>query len=238
MSNRQRAAVLSFGIVCASAFVFVAIQASATGAGKPSHRTIIASAKVEAAWIRTHQALVRREVRRADSARISKSATIRVSSKLQRHFRVLRAVPRAADEGTPAPSLAPGAAAAIATNGYVQVNVAQARFVPASNGGVWVVPGSDGVCVVQNDSDTTTGCGTTTQADNGDLIQTTSAGGSPNYVLGLAPDGNSSVTVAFANGSVESVPVTDNVYEAAGAGMTAVTLTTAAGAHVTLSLLN
>lgn len=114
---------------------------------------------------------------------------------------------------------------------------AGARYVTGAYP-VWIVPGTE-VCIV------TTGrngprefpgatCNTVAAAEQGKVCYSSVTEGGAPIVVGLAPDGDSVVTVTEANGSTVQAPVTDNVYEISSGDPVSVTLTTASGASVTL----
>ncbi len=237
-TDRARAAAATMLVCGPAAFAFVLLQSSFAGADRtPTRGAILAEAHAQRAWIRVHRSLVQRRAHHVQSAQISRSARVDVSPVLKRHFAVFR-LPRAASAGTESQATLPsGIAASVATNGFVQTDVANARFVSVGSG-VWVVPGSNGACLVNNDAGTSTGCLTLGGVDGGGLFQMDLSAGKPVSILGLAPDGNSSVTLAFADGTTRDVPVVDNVYEATGAGMTTVTLDSTSGAQVSFNLLN
>lgn len=134
------------------------------------------------------------------------------------------------------------------------LNVGNARWVPTA--GVWVVPGSSGVCV--EDATYTDMCQSSAGAHsvaNGGLIWTTQGGASapaprpgrgpiapgaatgPITVGGLAPDGNASVAVTMEGGAVVNVPVSQNVYMLTTTDdPVSVALRTAAGDVTTLAV--
>lgn len=171
---------------------------------------------------------------------VARSAEVTVAPALRRTFGVLRRYAVRASVDTPVTAtpvaLPDGVASAVATNGLVNVNVTDAQFEPVPNGGVWVVPGSDGMCILSGASYVTV-CAPSANAEDG-AVRTGDAGsdGKLDYVFGLVPDGNSTVTVTSADGSRQAVPVVGNVYEATGTDLVAVTDKTAAGAVVTHGL--
>jgi hypothetical protein len=117
------------------------------------------------------------------------------------------------------------------------MNMAQARFVAVGNG-VWVVPGTSQVCISSGGGG---GCSSPTSgpgpsADDGGLFVTQGPTvDQQDSIFGLAPDGNSTVRVGFANGSSQSVPVQDNVYAVQGPDPVSITLRTASGSIATLN---
>ena len=103
----------------------------------------------------------------------------------------------------------------------------------------WVVPGSTEVCLMHaalSRQDVPGGvCGSIKAAEHGLAVTSEDAAGAP-VVLGLAPDGNISVNVTNADGTTESVPVTNNVYEITSGDPVSVTLKQASGASETRHL--
>jgi hypothetical protein len=97
----------------------------------------------------------------------------------------------------------------------------------------WVVPGTTEVCLVVGAIGTRgvpgSMCDTVARAEAGLALMTESDTGSP-IVLGLAPNGNTSVTVTNADHTTKSIPVTSNVYEIVGGKPSTVTLKDASGA--------
>lgn len=113
-------------------------------------------------------------------------------------------------------------AVAITNQGF-GLNVDQARFVPyPGSSGEWVIPGAHGVSLAaqlpcQRRSRRPI-CGgfaggdaPTSMVLSGRMIGA-SFGASGETVNGLAPDGNSSVTILLAHGARRTIPVIDNVY--------------------------
>lgn len=101
----------------------------------------------------------------------------------------------------------------------------------------WVIPGSKAVCIV----DAMTGpggsrvgvCGPTSAAETRGLaLVTESAAGSP-IVIGLAPAGNTSVEVTNTDGTTDTVPVADHVYEITSGNPSTVRLKEASGEETT-----
>lgn len=100
----------------------------------------------------------------------------------------------------------------------------------------WVVPGTNEVCLIDGPT-TPEGfyggvCGSIAAAEHGIAVTTENANGEP-VVIGLVPNGNTSVTVGNADGTVERLPVRDNVYESLGGDPSTVKLTEASGTHST-----
>ncbi len=104
----------------------------------------------------------------------------------------------------------------------------------------WVIPGATEICLMANATKPggTPGgiCGTIPSVEQRGIAETTeSASGSP-IVLGLVPNGNNSVDVTNANGTKDTVPVTDNVYEITSGDPVSATLKNASGATTTRHL--
>lgn len=122
------------------------------------------------------------------------------------------------------------------------LNVADAVLVPVGPGtGAWVIPGATQVCIF--DDTGAGGCGSPTigpgSAAAGGLFMWSGPSSVGQYsILGLAPDGNSTVTLSLGNGSHQTLPVVNNVYSVSGlpAAPTEVELKDAAGAVEMLSI--
>ncbi len=155
-----------------------------------------------------------------------------ISPRLGQIFNVLGA--SATADAPPLPAATSEAVSVSASRGTI---ASAARFAGGSYP-AWVVPGSEGVCLVVGASGRldlpSAVCGTITEAEERGLAltATAAAGGSP-IVVGLAPNGNTSVTVTNADGAREEVPVANNVYEVTAGRPSTVTLKDAAGAQVT-----
>lgn len=103
----------------------------------------------------------------------------------------------------------------------------------------WVVPGTGEVCLVVGaigpKGVPSSSCGTSAEANAGEVILLTETATGAPLVFGLAPDTNSTVTVTEANGTTRSVPVTNNVYEITSGTPSSVSLKTTSGATTTES---
>lgn len=106
---------------------------------------------------------------------------------------------------------------------------------------LWVVPGSTGTCFVYTMRSEPQVVGAGNCAPNamvltGGLVSGLySPDGSEETLIGLVPDGNSSVMVTRTDGSTESVPVSQNVYIVQGAsGLASVTFRDASGRQTTV----
>jgi hypothetical protein len=163
---------------------------------------------------------------------------------LVRSFAVLRRAHAATD----APPL-PSAYARFVANNQFELDASAAQYA-AVGSGVWVVPGTLGVCILLGGHDQGGDCGSTADAVAGRVyvVMLKSAPGtdpaaSPETgetVYGLAPSTNATVTLSGGGASststpsVSTVPVVSNVYTFQSATPVAVQLTTASGASVTL----
>lgn len=108
------------------------------------------------------------------------------------------------------------------------VETGAAKQVQASNGiSLWVVPGANKICV--EDATYAGVCGTVSSADSGSLIMLTGDANGAHTVIGLVPDGNSSVALHHPDGSTSTVPVVNNVYSVSAADLDGVTVHTASG---------
>jgi hypothetical protein len=103
------------------------------------------------------------------------------------------------------------------------LDFARARFVrtaaSAAGTGIWVVPGTSGVCIMDGWARSYSGGNGTCAAlagtrspDAGGLRYSDRGAGRWNTYRGLVPDGNHTVTIVLAWGGSRIVPVTDNVF--------------------------
>jgi hypothetical protein len=123
------------------------------------------------------------------------------------------------------PSVTAGLSGGVFT-GIYGANLALARQATGlAPGAAWVVPGDGSVCLIAASTTETSGapvdetlggasCGDDTDAASGNVQF---VGGSrkfpgEQYVAGLVPDGVDTVTISTANGTIDTVPVNDNVY--------------------------
>lgn len=88
---------------------------------------------------------------------------------------------------------------------------------------VWLVPGTDAVCLsaLRDDAGGSGGCASLDQIRDGYVMTTNGgAGGAPGFkphevfVAGIVPDGVSGVTLTMKDGSVSSLAVRDNAFSA------------------------
>jgi hypothetical protein len=191
---------------------------------------------------------------RAAQARsyMRQAARMRVDAALVKRFHLLMRARTNATARTASASSDTTIAAAL--SGLVELgstfgaNPSQAgeTTVGSAKDDVWVVPGSTGACLVDVDGPqgaAAGGCNSASEVDAGDLwtldtIPYGAGGAMTQVLLGAVPDGNTSVTVSWADGGTTLVPVTDNVYSVpigSHTGWTSVTLKNSAGAVVTAS---
>jgi hypothetical protein len=166
------------------------------------------------------------QLRQSAARAIGRSRSVVVAPALIAHFRVFRTA-RAYDLSQVEAGLGPAAARSLAGQG---VNVARARFVNIG-GGVWVIPGRDQVCLKNGDGGS---CGPVltgpAPAEDGGMFFSTG-----HRLIGLAPDGNSTVTLEKVHGR-EVVRVVDNVYLGSTVGLRAISLRNASGRLTSFSL--
>jgi len=104
---------------------------------------------------------------------------------------------------------------------------------------VWMVPGGTGACLVDQEGPQGAGstCNDASAVESGDLwtldtIPYGTNGTLAQVLLGTAPDGNGSVSVAWTGGSSTVVPVVNNVYSVpigSHKGWTSVTMKNSSG---------
>lgn len=172
---------------------------------------------------------------------IAQTARRPIAPSLLAHFRLFR-LPKATVGGPNAPALPLNPAVGYVDQQGYSLNVEQARFIPlrgtppSSNGlphGIWVIPGSDGLCL--QDTNNGSGCGTLIgpgSPDSGRDVMTTTDNGME-WVIGIAPDGNKTVSVVLSNGTVKTVPVIDNAYAVAINGRAVKLISKNAAGHTT-----
>jgi hypothetical protein len=129
---------------------------------------------------------------------------------------------------------------------------ADATYVPlgrsAAVQGVWLLPGSHGMCLLTAVGTTTnaggTGCASTSQVTAGYLMTIDEAFSRPDAagtvqsttIVGVVPNGVTSVSAVAGDGSTVSAQVNDNTYELQGPGLiTTVKLIAASGANTTVT---
>jgi len=184
-------------------------------------------------------------------ARPLDATTTGVSSVLLKHFKVLRRA-RVAD-------LTTASVPAIVAEGFTsgphsstfRPDPADAQEVSVSaTASAWIVPAATGLCEydpapvswvegADGGPGGFAGCSSVSAVDSGNDVNNEFGPDGQQRVVGLAPDGNSTVTMTATDGLSETVPVIDNVYVAYGtstAPWVSVTLDDAAGARVTVTL--
>jgi hypothetical protein len=166
---------------------------------------------------------------------VSAAPRPRVSARLDHIFRVLHASARTRGASVAAAQPLP-AAIEEGVSQQVTLDLSAAVFAGGTYP-TWVVPGSTEICLMANATKPGGSpggiCGSIAAVEQRGIAETTeSASGSP-VVLGLVPNGNTSVDVTNANGTKETVPVTNNVYEITSGDPVSATLRNASGATIT-----
>ncbi len=104
----------------------------------------------------------------------------------------------------------------------------------------WIIPGSTEVCLMANATkpgDSAGGiCGTIAALEQRGLAETTEGPTGAPLVLGLVPNGNATIEVTNADGTKNTVPVKNNVYEITTGDPVSATLKNASGATITRQL--
>lgn len=231
---RFRAAVLSVcacGLVTTGVFVIGNRLASASARNKTSRVT---SNHIRLPVIMTHGRLLT-SVHSGAQRRAGKRSGIAPS--LVAHFSVFRRA-RSAVKSEALPAGPPASLSAMPWG----LDVANARFVqigdPVGANGVWVVPGSRGLCIIDPTNGGTCGGLSGPASPDSGGFRVTSSTETAETVTGLAPDGNSTVSVALADGNTMTVPVVNNIYSVTlnGSTATAVTVRDASGNATTFPL--
>jgi hypothetical protein len=114
-----------------------------------------------------------------------------------------------------------------------------AEYVASAN--TWILPGSSGVCLITigivRPGVGSGSCNSDLFALSGDFFVDSKKWPTRQIVLvGLAPDGNQTVSVTDADGSTHHVPVTDNLYVVTGGDPSSITLRDASGAPTTVPI--
>jgi hypothetical protein len=158
-----------------------------------------------------------------------------VPVRLRRAFSVLvshRSVAHNATLGSTEHPL-PAAVANVLPREVSGVNASEAVFAGGTYP-TWVVPGANEICLVAGTTGThgvpSSICGAISWAEQHGLAIVTEHDKQLPVVLGLAPNGNSSVQVTEADGATQSVAVINNVYEIVGGNPKSVTLKGLSGA--------
>jgi hypothetical protein len=123
---------------------------------------------------------------------------------------------------------------AVGLNEQFGLNPSLAREVTysPSSPAIWVIPGSEGMCIHVMTKVESGGCTSLKNTLAGDLQ--VEIGGKTVY--GVAPDGNSKVVVHNADGSTEDVAVEQNVYIISKPGAQSLDLTDGAGQTQTVTI--
>jgi hypothetical protein len=104
----------------------------------------------------------------------------------------------------------------------------------------WIIPGSTEVCLVHDalgQGGTAGGiCGTISALEQRGLAEADETSRGSTVVLGLVPDGNTSVGVTDADGAKTTTRVTNNVYEITSGDPVSATLKDASGTTITRRL--
>ncbi len=184
-------------------------------------------------------------IRRTQDREIAASNHRPIATSLLENFAVLsRSIGRASHANPPLPR---GIAAQYATQSG-GLNVGQTRFVPAPGTeppvhgfphGVWIIPGSHSLCFL--DTELAGSCAvklTGHGAPSNGTFMSTSIGHGIEWIEGVLPNTNHTVTVTLANGRAIRALVTDNVIAIAirGSRATAIHTTDASGRPTTLRL--
>ncbi len=102
---------------------------------------------------------------------------------------------------------------------------------------VWVATQEGQLCLIKNGvvepGMASSSCGTYQEALEGTLISHSSTPSGTAVTVGLAPNGNTSVTATEANGTSRTLSVNENVYEIVGKAPLTITLSNASGQTVT-----
>lgn len=157
----------------------------------------------------------------------------------QTAFGVFRA--SAATASLPTPIRAAVSAASSLPSRYgVNADLARSIRNPVSSAPIWVLSGSQGVCLYVGNSDPagspgfvgSSSCASTADSKLGKLIvsEKPSSGGATSVTYGLVPDGPSAVTLTDTDGSAHAANVVSNVYVSREAHPSAVSFTDSSGA--------
>jgi hypothetical protein len=161
----------------------------------------------------------------------SAPASTAVSPQLTDHFAVL--------SGPTANVPADVRDVAVGLNEQFGLNTNDAREVAYSPTApsIWVIPGSEGICIHVMTKVPSGACTSLKNALAGHLqIEVGGNGNGGGTVYGLAPNGNSKITVHDVDGSTEDLPVEQNVYIISKWGSSTVELADGAGQKQTISV--
>lgn len=247
----RRKALLLVGSLPVIAIAVLASVAVASGSANHPIRSRAGSARPGMGKVLGYKHTPGQVAMTASSARSrARHATAKVNRTLIANFALLRRAQSRSRARTADASSQTTVAAAIAPLTALHKSYAadpsQAgeTTIGPGNDAVWLVPGSTGACLV--DVEGPQGAGSTCNATNAvdvgqlwtiDTIPYGHDGAMTKVLIGTAPDGNSSVTVAWAGGGSTVVPVTDNIYSVpigSHAGWTSVTLKNSSGDTATV----
>jgi|GEM_PF-6508987 len=231
------AALVIGGAVAGGAFA--SAKSSSTPAKPQGGHPLSARLRQEVRLARALKARYGRRVDRSSkrSLMVTSGAARPLPKLVARHLRAFRDASRArahaASEATSTPF--PGASSSEVSQWGLAVGDAMA--IPNSTGlQVWLVPGDSGSCLFWRYPDFSPvvadvgGCAPNSIVLTGDFFAIAPGPGSQT-IIGVAPDGNTNVTLGLGDGSSESVPVSQNVYVAqATQGFRTVTLKDSTGA--------
>lgn len=149
-------------------------------------------------------------------------------AQLTEHFAVLAAEAKSTD----APASLQNTTAGLDQGFGINPSLAKEVSYSSTTPDVWVIPGSQGVCIHVMTKVESGGCTSIKNALAGNLQ--IEVGGKTLY--GLAPDGNTTVAVHDASGNTEEVPVRQNVYAVANPAGKSVELVDGTGQKRTITL--
>jgi hypothetical protein len=150
---------------------------------------------------------------------VNASRRLPIAPSLQAHFALFRSVAPTTPVQNPAIPLNGASGGSV---GAMRLNYWQARYVRAVTGfggrGLWVVPGTLGVCVYPPIGGWCAPTDRRADPDSGGFSGGSSIGNGEQTLNGLVPDGNCTVTLVLSSGARVQAPVIDNVYEATAHG--------------------
>jgi hypothetical protein len=213
------------GIVAGIAVASAGGQRHSAGGATSSSAHAQALSREEAALVARRRALVSRH------ALVVSGRPRQLPSLLARNFGVFRRA--VSGRARAAAGQFPGVRSRVVASWGLAVG--DATEIPNSVGlNLWLVPGSTGTCLVWRygaDDGGSGDCVPNSMAAAGDLSPLMGLTNGDTIVMGLAPDTNTTVRLVRADGSSQSVPVSNNVYVVATArAFTSVTLRDSGGA--------
>jgi hypothetical protein len=203
----------------------------------PSRRSVLAmilAVALGAAAVAVASASSRSHVRnQTTGSRTSDASHTIVPARLREIFRVLRHNGATRAHSAASVPQLPVPASAIVGRAIGGVPAAQAIFSGGTHP-TWTIPGASGLCLllapIGPNGAPATVCGPVTQAERGLLLMTEDAG--HEIVIGLVPNGNSTVTATAHDGTVTKVPVVDNLFEIISGQPQSVSYSDASGSTV------